>query len=329
MNERIRHPDGIPPRPDWRFHVAPLATGSKVIEDERIFDRLSKTAREVLGLEMEAHAIGAVAWDQQRRFLVMKGVMDHADSFKDDRFKAYAARASAECLIAFLRQHLPADAGSLLDPGEAPLPANHNPATLLNARFQKDFLPFWGREAELDDLLAWCGSSRHVAVRLYHGPGGMGKTRFLTEVCGRLRERGWRAGFLTRSGDAHRDRQALVAAVEDGGPALVVVDYAETDQDRTQLLLRVAAELDEQQRGGLRLVLLARNTGEWWEYHQRLRLRNQLQPPHPCAAHPSTLTTPAQPRRLPPPFPAPPLRRLQERPRPAPGSRPPASRCPR
>ena len=37
----------------------------------------------------------------------MKAVMDHADPDKSDNFKAFAARASAECLIAFLRQHLP------------------------------------------------------------------------------------------------------------------------------------------------------------------------------------------------------------------------------
>jgi len=35
----------------------------------------------------------------------MKGVMDHADPRKDDRFKPFAARASAEALRAFLMAH--------------------------------------------------------------------------------------------------------------------------------------------------------------------------------------------------------------------------------
>jgi len=39
--------------------------------------------------------------------IVMKRVMDHADSFKSDNFKTVAARASAECLVAFVRAHLP------------------------------------------------------------------------------------------------------------------------------------------------------------------------------------------------------------------------------
>jgi hypothetical protein len=33
--------------------------------------------------------------------------MDHADGDKDDNFKDFAARVSAECLIAFLRKNLP------------------------------------------------------------------------------------------------------------------------------------------------------------------------------------------------------------------------------
>jgi hypothetical protein len=37
----------------------------------------------------------------------MKGVMDFADAEKDDHFKTFAARASAECLLAFLRENLP------------------------------------------------------------------------------------------------------------------------------------------------------------------------------------------------------------------------------
>jgi hypothetical protein len=33
--------------------------------------------------------------------------MDFADFDKDDHFKTFAARASAECLLAFLRENLP------------------------------------------------------------------------------------------------------------------------------------------------------------------------------------------------------------------------------
>ena len=58
---------------------------------------------------MEAAAIGAVAHAQRDKKLdavVMKGVMDFADHGRDDHFKGFAARASAECLLAFLREQL-------------------------------------------------------------------------------------------------------------------------------------------------------------------------------------------------------------------------------
>lgn len=109
--EYIQHlqddnPDGLPAMPAPRVHVAPIATGSNVIRDERLFDRLSDSMREVLGVDMEAAAIGAIGHARKLPWIVMKGVMDHADLDKDDAIKPFAARAAAECLIAFLRQNL-------------------------------------------------------------------------------------------------------------------------------------------------------------------------------------------------------------------------------
>lgn len=103
---RILHPDGRPTQPPFRILVAPMATGSSVVRDQRVFERLSDSMRKVIGLEMEAAAIGAIANVSGIRMLVMKGVMDHADEDKDDGFKSFAARASAECLISFLRKNM-------------------------------------------------------------------------------------------------------------------------------------------------------------------------------------------------------------------------------
>ena len=65
------------------------------------------SVRKVLGVEMEAAAIGALAYATRLDYaVVMKAVMDHADADKSDNFKAFAARASAECLLAFLRDNL-------------------------------------------------------------------------------------------------------------------------------------------------------------------------------------------------------------------------------
>jgi hypothetical protein len=67
----------------------------------------------------------------------MKGVMDFADHGRDDHFQAYAARASAECLLWFLREHLATDpvAGfdDVLTPGTLPLPTGDVPPSMLPA----------------------------------------------------------------------------------------------------------------------------------------------------------------------------------------------------
>lgn len=106
----LEHDDELPTLSPFRVHVGPIGSGNKVIQDSKIFDLLSENMRKVLGLEMEAMAIGAVADAHREKvpyMIVMKGVMDHADEWKNDSAKTFAARASAECLIAFLRKHLP------------------------------------------------------------------------------------------------------------------------------------------------------------------------------------------------------------------------------
>ena len=93
----------------FKLHVAPMGSGNRVIEDANIWSFVSEHMRKSLGLEMEAAALGALAqMHRSRRLdaLVMKGVMDFADHGRDDHFKEFAARASAECLIAFLRDHV-------------------------------------------------------------------------------------------------------------------------------------------------------------------------------------------------------------------------------
>lgn len=82
----------------------PIASGNVVVKDGLTWDTLARMGvRSVLGLEMEAAVIGEVARSAGiERWIVIKGVMDHADPKKDDRFKRFAARASAEVLREFL-----------------------------------------------------------------------------------------------------------------------------------------------------------------------------------------------------------------------------------
>lgn len=102
----LEHRGTLPEPPPWTLHIAPIATGGNVMRDPKLFERLSSSMRKVLGVEMEAAAIASVAHARSLPWLVMKGVMDHADHDKDDLLKSFAARASAECLILFLRQNL-------------------------------------------------------------------------------------------------------------------------------------------------------------------------------------------------------------------------------
>ncbi|VVO34548.1 5'-methylthioadenosine/S-adenosylhomocysteine nucleosidase [Pseudomonas fluorescens] len=99
--------DGKPrPTPSFQVHVAPIATGSAVVEDDKIFSRLGESVRKVLGLDMEASALGAVGEFIRVPVIVAKGVSDFGDPDKDDRYRKFAARASAEYLVLLMRQSL-------------------------------------------------------------------------------------------------------------------------------------------------------------------------------------------------------------------------------
>lgn len=104
--EQLLDPDGQARDPGFRVHVGPLATGKAVKEDPELFDRLQRSMRKVLGVEMEAAAIGFVAERRGRRSLIVKAVSDYADHDKDDAYRRFACRASAAFLVGFVRKHL-------------------------------------------------------------------------------------------------------------------------------------------------------------------------------------------------------------------------------
>jgi WD40 repeat protein len=94
------------------LHVAPIGSGARVIEDDRIWTFVSQALRKTLSIEMESAAVAEVAHRQRQHqldWVVMKGVMDFADHGRDDHFKEFAARASAECLLWFLRERVSTD----------------------------------------------------------------------------------------------------------------------------------------------------------------------------------------------------------------------------
>ncbi len=129
-----------------------------------------------------------------------------------------------------------------------------SPAGLLDPR--RGVAGFLGRETELAGLLAWCGDGRARGVRLVTGPGGVGKTRLSVELCTRLAALGW---WCERPGDGEDQALSAIRRVH-RGRVLVVVDYAETRAGLGGLLRAVAAD-----EGPVRVLLLARSAGEWWD----------------------------------------------------------------
>lgn len=254
------------PRRSLQVHVGALASGNAVQGDPALWNEMAVYARKTLGVEMEGYAVANSAELYQVEVaVVMKGVMDHADKHKDDRYKAFAGRGSAECLLAFLRRYLPTmvrpDFDDILSPGTATLPENPSPSQLLMPAYEvvKFYRP--GRTADLAELDAWCSAGREVRGRLIHGPGGFGKTRLVIEWTRTLRERRWAAGFL-RAGAAEDWFARLVAV---GKPTAVVIDYAENHARLRSLLepvIRYAKA--EGRKVPVRILLLARTAGDWW-----------------------------------------------------------------
>lgn len=139
------------------------------------------------------------------------------------------------------------------------------PGALLRADID-DPVPFHGRDDEIASLLTWCGGSASIGACVITGPGGIGKTRYMIEMCRRLQQQGWKTGFLDSrlSGDHPRYWSAIL-----GGPKaiFVVVDYAETRRDQVVELIGQLLSADREKKA--RLVLLARAADDWWDELRR------------------------------------------------------------
>jgi len=89
----------------FRVLAAPMASGSAVIADPDVWGRLRTMGmRNITAVEMEAATIATVAHDRGLVWFVAKGVMDHADRREDDRYRQFAARASAQVMFAMLKR---------------------------------------------------------------------------------------------------------------------------------------------------------------------------------------------------------------------------------
>jgi glycosyltransferase involved in cell wall biosynthesis len=120
------------------------------------------------------------------------------------------------------------------------------------------------RQPIIDQLNGWLDNPEWPqAIRLITGAGGLGKTRVAIEICQQRLKADWHCGFLGKSylaKDMTAVWQELLAVNQ---PILLVLDYAETRQ--TVLLALIKAMLRKPSNHPVRLLLLARDSGEWWD----------------------------------------------------------------
>jgi tetratricopeptide (TPR) repeat protein len=101
--------------------------------------------------------------------------------------------------------------------------ARSDPADLLRADF--GVVDYLFRDAELEHVRQeWCETPDPFGVLVVRGVGGSGKTRFAIQLCRRMIERGWQAGWLSQAdGSVLDDLPVLAAPV----PRVLVLDYVE------------------------------------------------------------------------------------------------------
>ena len=111
---------------------------------------------------------------------------------------------------------------------------------------------------ELDVLRDWLAADSPAGVQLVTGDAGSGKTRLAIELAGQAAEYGYRCYWA----GAGKERDAAGAAALSDTPVLFLVDYAET---RSGLAAMIAAVLGAEDGPVVRVLLLARSAGEWWQ----------------------------------------------------------------
>jgi hypothetical protein len=129
-------------------------------------------------------------------------------------------------------------------------------------RPEEAVVDFWPRP-ELGVLRDWLVSDRRADVQLVTGEGGAGKTRLALQLA---REATEEYGFRCYWAQHGTGSQTVTAVRQDTSPVLIVIDYAETFPETPGLLAQLAAApLPSEPSPLVRVLLLARSAGEWWD----------------------------------------------------------------
>lgn len=105
QHARILHPDGMPEDTPLRIHLGSIgAVPEAPSRGNSQVDRAD--APKILGVDIESAAsLASIATELGLRWLVVRGVSDHGEATKDDRFRSFAASAATAVLFAFLTRY--------------------------------------------------------------------------------------------------------------------------------------------------------------------------------------------------------------------------------
>jgi tetratricopeptide (TPR) repeat protein len=211
------------------------------------------------GVIADSHLVGVITVDPARyqdRLVAVPVSRLLADERFRDRLQAHGAAAEAAPVGAGWYLQLAGGQAVSLDPPYRPVSRRFRPALSTLLRPEHGLVPFLGRQQVLDQLTGWCEDRAGRPVLLVTGGGGSGKTRLGREVCVRILLAGWDAGLA----DTRRDGAAVTRLER---PTLVVVDDADLSAG---LIAGLVGYLRRDDAGPeVRLLLLARAAGVWWD----------------------------------------------------------------
>ena len=221
----------------------------------------SRSPRSVTESYIPCHLVGVITVDparhQDRLVAVPVGLLLADPSFQV-RLAEYGLRAETAPVGADWYLRLPGGQTIGFGPAYRPVSRRFRPAGSTLLRPEHGLVPFLGRQAMLDQVTSWCqDTAAGRPLMLVTGGGGSGKTRLGREACVQMLVAGWDAGIAD---DQHRDGAATTRLQR---PALLVVDEADL---RTGLISALVDYLRLDDAGPeVRLLLLARAAGAWWD----------------------------------------------------------------
>lgn len=127
-------------------------------------------------------------------------------------------------------------------------------------------------KSTVDELVSWAkDKTASMALKVFVGPAGSGKTRLMLEVCHRLNENKWVSGFIRSNPPVDEDKELNKWWSDCSSNSFLVIDYAEARPSEVVSLLKSINR--NKPHSLVRVILIARNIESWW---YELMLKNSL-----------------------------------------------------